>query len=100
MTPQERQAIWEQEQLNELEGNPASRPYGIPIYDFERYATFKAEQLHNDELEQTMNIDEMEKWDRLEQHYRNEEQLIQKKQWEEIAFLYQQQLQQPTHASL
>ncbi len=57
MTPQERQAICEQEQLNELEGNLASRPYGIPIDDFERYATFKAEQLHNDELEQTMNID-------------------------------------------
>ncbi len=49
-----------------------------------------------DELEQTMNIDEIEKWDRLEQHYRNEEQLIQKKQWQEIEFLYQQ-LQQPIH---
>jgi hypothetical protein len=96
MTPQERQAIWEQEQLNELERNPESRPYGIPIDDFERYERFKAEQLHNDELQQTMNIDEMVKWDRLEQHYQNEEQLIQKKQWEEIEFLYQQ-LQQPIH---
>ncbi len=46
--------------------------------------------IYKDELEQTKNIDKMEQWDRLEQHYRNEEQLIQKKQWEEILFLYQQ----------
>ncbi len=38
----------------------------------------------------------MEKWDRLEQHYRNEEQLIQKRLWEEIELLHQQ-LQQPKH---
>ena len=88
--------MWEQEKLNELERNPASRPCGISIDEFKGYATFQEEQLHNDELEQTMNIDEMEKWDTLEQHHRNEEQLMQKKQWEEMEFLYQQ-LHQPIY---
>jgi hypothetical protein len=32
----------------------------------------------------------MQQWDKHEQHYRNEEQLIQKEQWKEIVFLYQQ----------
>jgi hypothetical protein len=96
MTPQERQEIWEQEHLNELQGNPAPRPYGMPMDNLERYATYHEEQLRKDELEQTKNIDEMQKWDRLEQQYQNEQQLIQKQQWEEIEFLHQQ-LQQPIH---
>jgi hypothetical protein len=83
MTPQERQEILEQEYLNELQ-------HGMPMDDLERYATYQDEQLCKDELEQTMNIDRIQQWDKLEQHYRNEEQLIQKKQWEEIVFLYQQ----------
>jgi len=83
MTPQERQEIWEQEYLNELQ-------HGMPMHNFERYTTDKDEQLWTDELEQTMNIDQMQKWDELQQHNRNEEQLIQKEQWEAIAFLHQQ----------
>ncbi len=83
MTPQERQEIWEQEYLNELQ-------HGIPMDEFERYATDKDEQLWKDELEQTMNIDQMQQWDELQRHNRNQEQLIQKEQWEEIAFLHQQ----------
>jgi hypothetical protein len=83
MTPQERQEIWDQEYLNELQ-------HGIPMNDLERYATYQDEQLYKDELEQTMNIDQMQQWDKLKQHYRNEEQLIQKEQLEEIVFLYQQ----------
>ncbi len=46
-----------------------------------------------------MNIDQTQQWDKLEQHYRNEEQFIQNEQWEEIVFLYQQ-LQQPLLYSL
>ncbi len=96
LPPEEQQDIWDQEYLNELQGNPAPRPYGMPMDDLERYATDHAEQLRRDEFEQTKNIDEMHTWDRLEQyhrnqqqHYRNEQQLIQKQ------FLCQQ-LQQPT----
>ncbi len=80
MTAQERQEILEREYLNE-------RQHGMPMDDLERYATYQDEQLCKDELEQTMNIDQMQQWDKHEQHYRNEEQLIQKEQREEIVSL-------------
>ena len=96
LPPQQRQEILEQEYLNELQGYPTQQPHIMPISDLERYAKFQEEQLSNDEFEQTINIDQMEKWDKHVQHYCNEEQLIQKEQWEEIAFLHQQ-LQQPIH---
>jgi hypothetical protein len=35
MTPQERQEIWEQQQLNELHENPAPQPYGLPLDDLQ-----------------------------------------------------------------
>ncbi|CAF3550135.1 unnamed protein product, partial [Rotaria sp. Silwood2] len=37
MTPQDRQEVWEQEHLNELQGNPAPRAHGLPLDDTERY---------------------------------------------------------------
>ncbi|CAF4766795.1 unnamed protein product, partial [Rotaria sp. Silwood2] len=38
MTPQDRQEVWEQEHLNELQGNPAPRAHGLPLDSTERYA--------------------------------------------------------------
>lgn len=71
MPAHERQAIWEQEILNELEANPTSRPSGRPVHEFEQHAKFKQEELQADEIEQTVNINEIEKLEKLEQHYRN-----------------------------
>ena len=100
MSPRERQAICEQEQLNELQGNPTPQPHGLPMDDLEQYATHQGEQLlWKDLLERIRSIDDMEQWDEHEQQYQNEEQLIQKEQWEEIVFLHQQ-LQQPISYSL
>jgi hypothetical protein len=45
MTPQERQEIWEQQQLNELYENPASQPYGLPLDDLQRHILFLSDQL-------------------------------------------------------
>ena len=98
LSPKQRQAIWEQEHLNELQGYPSQQLQSMPITDLEQYTIFKEEQLTTDEFEQTMNINEMEKWEEAVQHYRNAEQLIQNEQWEQIVFLYQQ-LQQPIHHS-
>jgi hypothetical protein len=46
-----------------------------------------------DELKQTMEIYELECWDRTQQYRRNEQELIDKEQWEHIAFLCQQLLE-------
>ena len=62
----------------------------MSMQDLEQYIINQQEQLWTDEFEQTINIDEWETSNRLMYHYRNEEQLIQKEQWEEIEFLHQQ----------
>ena len=90
MTPQERQVISEQNHLNELQEGPPPRLTAMPMQDLEQYMMNQQDQIWTDEFEQTINIDELETSDRLMHHYRNEEQLIQKEQWEEIPFLYQQ----------
>ena len=95
MSTQERKAISEQQHLNQLEGNPNPGLHGRPLDDLERYAIYQEQQLTDADLEQMNNIDAMEQSNRLEQHYRNEEQLIHKEQWEEIEYIYQQ-LQQPS----
>ena len=86
----ERQANWQQERLDELQSNQP------PIDDLQRYTAYQEEQLSTNELEQIINIDEVQHWSRLQQHYQKEEQLVQTEQWEQIAFL-NQQLQQPTN---
>ena len=90
--------MWEENHLNELQKDPPPQVNPMSINDLEQYATYRAEQLWEDKLEQTINIDEMEKWDTLEQNYQNE-QLIQKNEWEDDEFL-SQQLQQPSNNEL
>ncbi|CAF5019475.1 unnamed protein product, partial [Rotaria sp. Silwood1] len=36
MTPQDRREVWEQEHLNQLQGNPTSRAHRLPLDDTER----------------------------------------------------------------
>ncbi len=93
MNPQERQEAWEQQHLNELQGIFSRPYYGVPLDNLQRFAIQQEEQLWLDEHEQTMRIYDMESWDRIQQYQRNTEELIQKEQWEEIAFLLVHQLQ-------
>ena len=94
MTPQERQEIWEQEHLNELQGNPAPRAHGLPLDDIERYAKFLQDKLRWDEHDQAMRVYDMQNDDYMQECIRNQELLMQKEKWEDIAFRLQQQLQE------
>ncbi len=90
MTPQKQQEIWGKEQLNELQGNSAPRAYGLPPDNLERYAQFLHDQLQRDMHDQTMRIYEMQNNDCREQSRRDEELLIQKEEWKDLAFRLQQ----------
>ena len=72
MTPQERQDIWEQDHLEELQGNPRRRPYGLPRDNIERYAEFLHDQQYWDVHHQTMQIYNMQNNDYAEQCRRND----------------------------
>jgi hypothetical protein len=90
MTPEEKQEIWDQEPLNELQGNPAPRAHGLPLDNLERYAKFLHEQQWWDEHHQAMQVYEMQNNDYMEECRRNDELLMQKEEWEDIAFRLQQ----------
>ncbi|CAF3966634.1 unnamed protein product [Rotaria magnacalcarata] len=90
MTPQERQEVWEQEHLNELQGNPARRAPGLPPDDTERHAIFIQDQLYWDQHDQAMRVYDMQNADYAEQCRRNEELLRQKEEWDDAAFRHQQ----------
>jgi hypothetical protein len=49
----------------------------------------KEQQLWKNRHEQTMEIHEMVAQDRIQPYHRNEEDLLEKKQWEQITFLHQ-----------
>ncbi len=66
MNPQERQQTWEQQHLNDLQGIPPPQYYAAPLEELQRYAILQ---------EQTMQIYEMESWDRMQQYERNNEDL-------------------------
>ena len=82
--------LWEQEHLNELQGNPAPRQYGLPLDDLERYANFLQHQQRRDEHDQAMRVYDMQNSDYQQECKRNEELLMQKEEWEDIAFRLQQ----------
>ncbi|CAF1520140.1 unnamed protein product [Rotaria sordida] len=90
MTPQDRQEVWEQEHLNELQGNPAPRAHRLPLDDTERYAKFLQNQLWWDQHDQTMQVYDMQNNDYAPQCRRNQELLRQKEEWEDLAFRHQQ----------
>ena len=93
MKPQHRQDIWEQEYLNELQGYPSKCSLLLPTNHIENYTEFLQEQLSLDQYEQAMQINEMEKDDSSKERQRNQELLIQKREWEALAFRLQQHLQ-------
>jgi len=93
MNPQERQQTWEQQHLNDLQGIPSPRYYAAPVDELQRYATLQEQQLWTDQHEQTMQIYEMESWDRIQHYERNNEDLTQLEhleQEEDVAFRVQQ----------
>ncbi|CAM4778576.1 unnamed protein product [Rotaria magnacalcarata] len=93
MAPQDRREVWEQEHLNELQGNPAPRPHGLPLDDTERYAKFLQDQLRRDQHDQTMRVYDMETNDNVEhaeQYRRSQELLRQNEEWEDLAFRHRQ----------
>ena len=90
MTLQERQEIWEQEHLNQLQGKPVPRVYGLPLDNSEQYADFLQQQLRADQHDQALRIYEMQNNDYGEECRKNEELLMQKEQWEDLAFRHQQ----------
>ena len=90
MTLQERQAVWEQEHLNEMQGNPAPRAHGLPLDDAERYAIFIQDQLFWDQHDQTMRVYDMQNDDYAEQCRRNQALLSQQGEWDDAEFRHQQ----------
>ena len=89
MTPQARQEIWEQQLMNELDGNPVPQAAGLPLDNVQQYANFLQEQLRQDEHEQTMRVYDMQNEDYAEECRKNRELFMQKEQWEGIAFRHQ-----------
>ncbi|CAF3990712.1 unnamed protein product [Rotaria sp. Silwood1] len=90
MTPQDRREVWEQEHLNQLQGNPTSRAHRLPLDDTERYAKFLHDQLWQDQHDQTMRVYDMENNDYAKQCRRNQELLRQKEEWDDLASRHQQ----------
>jgi hypothetical protein len=90
MSPEEQQEIWDQEQLNELQGNLTPRGYGLPLDNLEQYAQFLQDQLQQDIRDQTRQIYDMQNNEYTEQCRRNGELLMQKEEWEDMAFRLQQ----------
>ncbi len=66
------------------------RPFEVPLHDLERYARLQEQQLWYNQHEHTMRIYGMKTCNRMQQCETNNEELIQKEQWEEIEFLLQQ----------
>ena len=90
MTPQERQEIREQDQLNELRRNPARQPHGLPLDNFERYAKLLQDQQRQDEHHQIMRIYDLQNSDYHKQCRRHDELLMQNEEWEDMAYHLQQ----------
>jgi hypothetical protein len=70
-----RRAQWEQEQLNELQGLTVPEELAL---------------MQDDKIEQLKQIDTVQQMAEEQQTERNNEELIQLEQWENVAFLVQQ----------
>jgi hypothetical protein len=85
MNPDERQEIWEQNYLNELERNAALEQ--IDPWDYlEAFAILEHLALIQDQIEQMHHIDEIEKIEEIEQQQQNDAEQIQLQQWEQDQF--------------
>ena len=76
--------------MHELQANPAPREHGSPLDNIERYAKFLQHQLYWDKHDQTMRVYDMQNNDYAQECRRNQELLMQKEEWEDMAFRLQQ----------
>ena len=90
MNPQARQEAWDQEHLQEMQGLSVPRYFAAQPNSLERYAMALELQLQRDQHEQVMSIYEMQNGDYFQRCQRNHEQLMDKREWEDIAFRLKQ----------
>ena len=91
MNPQARQEAWDQEHLEEMQGLSEPQYFAAPPNSLESYALAQDSQFERDRNEQDMRIYEMLSEDYSQQCQRNNEQLMDKEEWEDIAFRLEQQ---------
>ena len=91
MNLQVRQERWDQEHLEEMQGLSEPRHLVAQPNSLESYALARESQLQHDENEQDMRIYEMLKEDYSQEDQRDNEQLMDKEEWEDIAFRLAQQ---------
>ena len=91
MNPQARQEAWDQEHLQEIQGLAEPQYFAVQPNSLESYALAQESQLQRDRHEQDMRIYEMQIEDYAQQCQRNYEQLMDKEEWEDIAFRLEQQ---------
>jgi hypothetical protein len=70
--------------------DPNERRQQEQLIELERFLLLEELALHQDDLEQPQQIESVEVLQEEEQQERNQEQLTQMGQWEQIAFLIQQ----------
>ena len=90
MIPQEKYEIWQQEQLKELEDTTAALPPELRPDNLVQYALFIHDQMSLDEYEQELQIDDTYHIDNTEEYARNQELLLRKEEWEDLAIRLQQ----------
>ncbi len=76
--------------MDEIQGYTASRAPGLPPDDLERYTQFLEDQYQWNLQEQALQIENMYKDEYEEENIRNQELLMDKEEWEDIAFRLQQ----------
>ena len=76
--------------MNELQENPTTRAHGLPLDNIKRYANILQVQLWCNQHDQAMGVYEMQNDDHTQECIRNQELLLQKEEWEDIAFRLQQ----------
>jgi hypothetical protein len=90
LSTQERREIRAQQYLDETQGYTAPRAPGLPSDDLERYAQFLEDQYQWNLQEQALQTEKMYKDEYEEENFRNQELLMQKEEWDDIAFHLQQ----------
>ena len=89
MDPKDRHERWEQEQLNEFEEHSVRQQEELLNY-VQRLPILEEQDFMEDHTEQLNRIRESEQWEEDQQQERNDEQLLQHEQWENLACLLQQ----------
>ena len=91
MDPEARQKAWEQDHLKEMQGLSEPQHFAAQPNGLERYALEQDSILQRDQHEQVLKIYDMQNENHFQRCQRNDEQLTDKEEWEDIAFRLQQQ---------